>query len=183
MWQRRFHSCVLHHIARTRNKQANRLANIGEAKAQVPPGVFFRHINHRSIRRWHPQVTREIKIFGQKSDQEDPPSKKNQAMTNQVRTCTSRLVNPNHITTMFSQGVPNSVIISDSREMQEQDAKGTMPQEAFTAMCITLPGKDAFHGEPRIFRLQKPKRSYETKYKPKMLQHQEEAYSSKSKAN
>ena len=33
MCQRRFHSCELQHVAHTRNKQANMLANIGAAKA------------------------------------------------------------------------------------------------------------------------------------------------------
>ena len=75
MWQRRFHSCKLHHITRARNKQANMLANIGAAKAKVPPGVLFKHINHRSIRRWHPQATRQAQVFRQKPDQEDVPSK------------------------------------------------------------------------------------------------------------
>ena len=121
------------------------------SKSAVPPGVFFRHINNRSIGRWHPQATREVKIFGQRPDQEDPPSKTNQATIDKARSVISRMANPNHITTIFSHGVPNCFIISGNHKTKEQEAKVALPLEALTTMHITLSQKDSFHGEPLMF--------------------------------
>ena len=143
----------------------------------------------RSLQAHKPHVNQKVASTGHsrnknlqaKTRPRGSPEQKRQATTGQSRSGISRLANPNHDTTIFSQGVPNCVIISDSRTMKKQDAKKTMPLEAFTAMHITLPRTDAFHDEPLIFRLQEPRRSYEREYKPKIIQHQEEAYNSKSK--
>jgi ribonuclease HI len=60
--QKRFRSCQLQYVTRTRNKQASKLADIGSAKAQIPPDAFFRRVGHRSIKKWHPQPTPTVAI-------------------------------------------------------------------------------------------------------------------------
>ena len=45
-----FDGCVLHHIARSSNDEADRLANIGSTMAPIPPGVFLERINRRLIK-------------------------------------------------------------------------------------------------------------------------------------
>ena len=45
-----FNGCELHHVARTSNEEADALANIGSTSGPIPPGVFLKKIDHRSIR-------------------------------------------------------------------------------------------------------------------------------------
>ena len=45
-----FEGCELRHIGRESNEEADMLANLGSTKSQIPPGIFFERIEHRSIK-------------------------------------------------------------------------------------------------------------------------------------
>ena len=45
-----FEGCELRHIGRESNEEADILANLGSTKSQIPPGIFFERIEHKSIR-------------------------------------------------------------------------------------------------------------------------------------
>src|SRR6185369_15444295 len=68
-----FDGCELRHIGRESNEEADKLANIGSTKAQVPPGVFLERIEHRSIKekRTPPPSTTPAKHKAPST--EDPP--------------------------------------------------------------------------------------------------------------
>ena len=156
------------------------LANIGAAKAKVPPGVFFRRINHRSIRRWHPHATLAVEVLRKKPDKDVGPLKTTTATAERPTTSKTKMTSPKRITTIFNQGIPNCIIIISRHRTEGQDAKSPPSPEALATRHIILSQIDSFHGESLIFRLQQTKKPFEGRYKSKMLQHQEETYSSKS---
>ena len=45
-----FEGCELSHIGRESNEKADMLANLGSTKSQIPRGIFFERIEHRSIK-------------------------------------------------------------------------------------------------------------------------------------
>ena len=68
-----FEGCELRHIGRESNEEADKLANIGATKAPVPPGVFFEHIEHRSIKKKRAPPTSAAPAWSKTPSTEDPP--------------------------------------------------------------------------------------------------------------
>ena len=78
------------------------MANIGSAKAQIPPDVFFRRVRHRSVKKWHPQPTPAVVITKKKPDKDDP-----------TLGAAVKVAHPNASTTSLAMTIKGGIIISN----------------------------------------------------------------------